>query len=212
MGTAWNRCQPAPSSRINPQFHGTVRQRKLEPGYLGALYHNRQLTCCFCSCNLFLVFATSWHLEWHVRQIWTWRCMVVKLMECPKQLETERLGIQHKKWVPCLLSSQRFSEPCHMGNTFISLYMTWPRGTVAPSVKPWTVRTFLTLAFRQRELAGNCNLEADDQNRALCYMWLDRGALQRRLEPSSWSLESEHFDIPHSEKSRDTCWSAHSVS
>ena len=93
MGTAWNRCQPAPSSRINPQFHGTVHQRKLEPGYLGALYHNRQLTCCFCSCNLFLVFATSWHLEWHVQQILTWRCVVVKLMECPKQLETERLGI-----------------------------------------------------------------------------------------------------------------------
>lgn len=65
-------------------------------GYLGALYHNRQLTCCFCSCNLFLVFATSW--------------------------------------------------------------------------------TLLTLAFRQRELAGNCNLEPDDQNRALCYMWLDNGA------------------------------------
>ncbi|CAE7261881.1 unnamed protein product [Symbiodinium natans] len=23
-------------------------------GYMGALYHNRQLTCCYCSCNLFL--------------------------------------------------------------------------------------------------------------------------------------------------------------
>ncbi len=32
------------------------------PGLLGALYHNRQLTCCFCSCNLFLVFASIWHL------------------------------------------------------------------------------------------------------------------------------------------------------
>eukprot|EP00435_Cladocopium_sp_Y103_P063058 s370_g24.t1 len=61
-------------------------------GYLGALYHNRQLTCCFCSCNLFLVFASSW--------------------------------------------------------------------------------TFMTLAFRQRELAGKCDLEAEEQNRALCYMWV----------------------------------------
>lgn len=64
-------------------------------GYLGALYHNRQLTCCFCSCNLFLVFAITW--------------------------------------------------------------------------------TFLTLFFRQQELAGNCYLEAEEQNRALCYMWLDDG-------------------------------------
>lgn len=27
-------------------------------GYSGALYNNRQLTCCFCSCNLFIVFIS----------------------------------------------------------------------------------------------------------------------------------------------------------
>lgn len=30
-------------------------------GYMGALYHNRQLTCCFCSCNLFLaILSVAW--------------------------------------------------------------------------------------------------------------------------------------------------------
>ena len=132
MGTAWNRCQPAPSSRINPHFHGTVHQRKLEPGYLGALYHNRQLTCCFCSCNLFLVFATSWHLEWHVAACTTNFNMALR--GCEAHGMPKATG--NRKARDTLLSSERFSEPCHMGNTFISLYMTWHRGTVAPSVKP----------------------------------------------------------------------------
>jgi len=65
-------------------------------GLLGALYHNRQLTCCFCSCNLFLVFASIWSL--------------------------------------------------------------------------------LRVALRQNETGGNCYMELDDQQRALCWMWLDNGA------------------------------------
>jgi len=65
-------------------------------GLLGALYHNRQLTCCFCSCNLFLVFASIWSL--------------------------------------------------------------------------------LRVALRQNETGGNCQLELDDQQRSLCWMWLDNGA------------------------------------
>jgi len=30
-------------------------------GYCGAMYHNRQLTCCFCSCNIFVVVLTATH-------------------------------------------------------------------------------------------------------------------------------------------------------
>jgi len=30
-------------------------------GYCGAMYQNRQLTCCFCSCNIFVVVLTATH-------------------------------------------------------------------------------------------------------------------------------------------------------
>eukprot|EP00913_Durusdinium_trenchii_P033609 g31462.t1 len=63
-------------------------------GYMGALYHNRQLTCCFCSCNLFLAVLS--------------------------------------------------------------------------------IASFTRLVIRLFEVNGNCDLESDDSQRALCEMWLDR--------------------------------------
>mmetsp|Transcript_42075 Transcript_42075/g.98075 ORF Transcript_42075/g.98075 Transcript_42075/m.98075 type:complete len:344 (-) Transcript_42075:22-1053(-) len=37
-------------------------------GYLGALYHNKQLTCCYCSCNLFLaMISISSFLRFQIR-------------------------------------------------------------------------------------------------------------------------------------------------
>lgn len=64
-------------------------------GYMGALYHNRQLTCCFCSCNLFLAVLS--------------------------------------------------------------------------------IASFTRLVIRLFEVNGNCDLESDDSQRALCEMWLDNG-------------------------------------
>jgi len=48
-------------------------------GYMGALYHNRQLTCCFCSCNLFLA----------ILSVASFTRLVVRLVELKGNCEME---------------------------------------------------------------------------------------------------------------------------
>lgn len=48
-------------------------------GYMGALYHNRQLTCCFCSCNLFLA----------ILPVASFTRLVVRLVELRGDCEAE---------------------------------------------------------------------------------------------------------------------------
>ena len=38
------------------------------------------------------------------------------------------------------------------------------------------LRSLLRVALRQNETGGNCHMELDDQQRALCWMWLDCGS------------------------------------